>query len=102
MSLQKKTCRLMHSSMRGLTLEEAERRLDWREQSPEKRDALQQTCSYLEAENMVFSGASAAAGTCRALVVSTGMDSEFGKIANLTQSTENGQRTCIGQKAVCR
>ena len=37
---------------------------------------------------MVFSGTSAAAGTCRALVVSTGMDSEFGKIANLTQTTE--------------
>ena len=40
MSLQKKTCRLMHSSMRGPTLEEAERRLDWREQSPEKRGCL--------------------------------------------------------------
>lgn len=51
-------------------------------------DALQQECSYLEAENMVFSGTSAAAGTCRVLVVSTGMDSEFGKIANLTQNTE--------------
>lgn len=37
---------------------------------------------------MVFSGTSAAAGTCRVLVVSTGMDSEFGKIANLTQNTE--------------
>ncbi len=51
-------------------------------------DALAKECSYLEAENMVFSGTSAAAGTCRTLVVSTGMDSEFGKIANLTQSTE--------------
>ncbi len=51
-------------------------------------DALNEECSYLEAENMVFSGTSAAAGTCRVLVVSTGMDSEFGKIANLTQSTE--------------
>lgn len=51
-------------------------------------DAMQQKCSYLEAENMVFSGTSAAAGTCRTLVVSTGMDSEFGKIANLTQNTE--------------
>lgn len=51
-------------------------------------DAMQQKCNYLEAENMVFSGTSAAAGTCRALVVSTGSDSEFGKIANLTQSTE--------------
>ncbi len=51
-------------------------------------DAMQKECSYLEAENMVFSGTSAAAGTCRTLVVSTGMNSEFGKIANLTQNTE--------------
>ena len=51
-------------------------------------DALREECSYLEAENMVFSGTSAAAGTCRVLVVSTGMDSEFGKIAGLTQNTE--------------
>lgn len=51
-------------------------------------DALKPECTYLEAENMVFSGTSAASGTCRALVVSTGMDSEFGKIANLTQSTK--------------
>ena len=51
-------------------------------------DALQQECSYLEADNMIFSGTSAAAGTCRALVVSTGMNSEFGKIANLTSNTE--------------
>ena len=51
-------------------------------------DALKQETAYLEAENMVFSGTSAAAGTCRAVVVSTGMDSEFGKIADLTQSTE--------------
>ena len=51
-------------------------------------EALKKECSYLEAENMVFSGTSAAAGTCRALVVSTGTDSEFGKIANLTENTE--------------
>lgn len=51
-------------------------------------DAMQQECSYLEADNMVFSGTSAAAGTCRTVVVSTGMDSEFGKIAGLTQNTE--------------
>ena len=50
-------------------------------------DAMLKDCEYLEAENMVFSGTSAAAGTCRALAVSTGMKSEFGKIASLTQST---------------
>lgn len=51
-------------------------------------ESITKECSYLEAENMVFSGTSAAAGTCRTLVVATGMDSEFGKIANLTQNTE--------------
>lgn len=51
-------------------------------------DAVSRESSYLEAENMIFSGTSAAAGTCRALVISTGMNSEFGKIANLTQNTE--------------
>ncbi len=50
-------------------------------------DALKESCSYLEANNMVFSGTSAAAGTCRAIAVSTGMNSEFGKIADLTQNT---------------
>ena len=53
-----------------------------------KGEALDGEVSYLEAENMVFSGTSAAAGTCRAVVVSTGMASEFGKIAGLTQNTE--------------
>ena len=51
-------------------------------------DALRRQCSFLEAENMVFSGTAAAAGTCRAVAVSTGANSEFGKIANLTQNTE--------------
>ncbi len=51
-------------------------------------DPLSEERGYLEAENMVFSGTSAAAGTCRAVVVSTGMNSEFGKISKLTQSTE--------------
>ena len=51
-------------------------------------DSLREGCAYLEAPNMIFSGTSAAAGTCRALVVATGMNSEFGKIADLTQNTE--------------
>jgi magnesium-transporting ATPase (P-type) len=39
-----------------------------------------------ELPNLVFAGTSAAASTGKAVVVATGMDSEFGKIANLTQS----------------
>ena len=51
-------------------------------------DALREECGYLEAPNMIFSGTSAAAGTCRAVAVATGMSSEFGKIADLTENTE--------------
>ena len=51
-------------------------------------DPMRRQCSYLEAENMVFSGTSAAAGSCRAVAVSTGRESEFGKIASLTQQAE--------------
>lgn len=51
-------------------------------------DALHKECNYLEADNMIFSGTSVAAGTCRALVVSTGKESEFGKIASLTSNTK--------------
>ena len=48
---------------------------------------LQQECT-VGTETMVFSGnVSGGVGTV-VLVVSTGMDSEFGKIANLTQNTE--------------
>ena len=51
-------------------------------------EALQEKVSYLEAENMIFTGTTVASGTCHCVVVATGMDSEFGKIANLTQNTE--------------
>ena len=37
---------------------------------------------------MIFTGTTVASGTCHCVVVATGMDSEFGKIANLTQNTE--------------
>jgi Ca2+-transporting ATPase len=40
-----------------------------------------------ESKNIVFMGTSATHGTAKAVVIQTGMHTEFGKIANLTQST---------------
>ncbi len=41
--------------------------------------------TYTELPNMVFAGTNVATGTGKAVVISTGMDTEFGKIAHLTQ-----------------
>jgi magnesium-transporting ATPase (P-type) len=46
---------------------------------------VQEKITYTELPNMVFAGTSVATGTGKAVVLSTGMDTEFGKIANLTQ-----------------
>lgn len=46
---------------------------------------VQEKITYTELPNMVFAGTSVATGTGKALVISTGMDTEFGKIAHLTQ-----------------
>ncbi|MGE5553365.1 MAG: cation-translocating P-type ATPase [Betaproteobacteria bacterium] len=42
--------------------------------------------SFAELPNLVFAGTNVAAGTGKAVVFATGMKSEFGKIAHLTQS----------------
>ena len=44
--------------------------------------------SRFEIQNLIFTGTSVASGTAKTLVVSTGMDTEFGKIASLTQSVK--------------
>ena len=41
-----------------------------------------------EMPNLVFAGTSVAAGTAKAVVFATGMNTEFGKIANLTQTMQ--------------
>lgn len=47
---------------------------------------LKEGLSKFEIPNLIFTGTSAASGTAKAVVISTGMSTEFGKIANLTQT----------------
>ncbi|MDD1665090.1 MAG: ATPase P, partial [Methanomicrobiales archaeon] len=42
----------------------------------------------IEMPNLIFAGTNVAAGNGKAIVFATGMETEFGKIANLTQSVE--------------
>ncbi|MEP7356169.1 MAG: HAD-IC family P-type ATPase, partial [Anaerolineales bacterium] len=48
--------------------------------------SLREGLSELERPNLVFAGTSIVAGTGRAVVVATGMLTQFGRIANLTQT----------------
>lgn len=52
---------------------------------------LREGLSHFEIPNLIFAGTSAASGTAKAVVVSTGMETEFGKIANLTQTMKEEQ-----------
>ena len=47
---------------------------------------FQEGITYTEIPNIVFAGTNVVSGTGKAVVFSTGMDTEFGKIAHLTQS----------------
>ncbi len=47
---------------------------------------LKEDLSRTELPNLIYAGTTVAAGTGRALVFATGMDTEFGKIAHLTQT----------------
>jgi Ca2+-transporting ATPase len=49
---------------------------------------LRTDLSLAEVPNLIFAGTSVAAGTGQAVVFATGMNTEFGKIATLTQSVE--------------
>ncbi|MBK8784546.1 MAG: cation-transporting P-type ATPase [Anaerolineales bacterium] len=48
--------------------------------------SLQSGLSELDRPNLIFAGTSIASGTGRAIVVATGMSTQFGRIAHLTQS----------------
>ncbi len=79
----------------GRLVEEAELRSDQSTLSGESHPVRKTTeavlrtdMSRVEMPNLVFAGTSVAAGTGKAVVYATGMDSEFGKVAHLTQSVE--------------
>jgi len=82
-----------HISADARLVDEAELRADQStltgESHPVRKTAeavLRNGLSRAEISNLVFAGTSAAAGTGRAVVFATGMGTEFGKIAHLTQS----------------
>ncbi len=50
--------------------------------------SFQQGISELDQPNLIFAGTSVASGTGRAVVYGTGMLTQFGRIANLTQSVQ--------------
>lgn len=53
-----------------------------------KEVILKENLTHLEEPNLIFAGTSVAAGSGKAIVFATGMDTEFGKIARLTQETK--------------
>lgn len=80
-----------HISADGRLVSEAELRVDQStlsgESNPVRKtsEAIENLdLSYAELPNLVFAGTSVAAGTGKAVIFATGMDSEFGKIARLT------------------
>lgn len=60
------------------------------ESEPVRRTADQflEDVSSTEAPNLIFAGTSVATGNGRAIVIKTGMDTQFGKIANLAQAVK--------------
>lgn len=82
-----------HISADGRLVQEAELRLDQSTLSGESHPVrktseavLRDDLARVETPNLVFAGTNVAAGVGMAIIFATGMDSEFGKIAHLTQS----------------
>ncbi len=80
----------------GRLVEVAELRVDQSTLTGESRavrkasePVLQVDLAFADIPNMVYAGTNVATGTGRAIVVATGMGTEFGKIANLTQSVRD-------------
>lgn len=53
-----------------------------------KEVVLKENLTHAEEPNLIFAGTNVAAGTGKAVIFATGMDTEFGKIAKLTQETK--------------
>jgi magnesium-transporting ATPase (P-type) len=61
------------------------------ESAPRRKTAepvLEEGLSFVEIPNLVFTGTSVASGSGRAVIFATGMDTQFGKIAYLTQTVQ--------------
>ena len=59
---------------------------------------VQEKITYTELPNMVFAGTSVSTGTGKAVVISTGMNTEFGKIAHLTQEMKEESESPSSQR----
>ncbi len=84
-----------HVSADARLVEESEMRVDLStlngESAPARRTAeasLREGLSVIERPNLVFAGTAVSAGTGRAVVFATAMNTEFGKIARMTQTVE--------------
>ncbi len=84
-----------HVSADARLVEENEMRVDLStlngESTPARRTAeasLREGLSIMERPNLVFAGTAVSAGTGRAVIFATGMNTEFGKIARMTQTVE--------------
>jgi Cation transport ATPase len=84
-----------HISADGRLIEASELRIDQStltgESHPVKKIAdpwYDSGFSKIEYPNLVFAGTSVASGTGLAVVIATGMNTEFGKVADLTQGIE--------------
>jgi len=82
----------------GRLIQEAELRVDQSTLTGEshavrktQEAVLRTDLGRTEIPNLVFAGTTVAAGTGRALVLATGMDTEFGKIAHFTQTVGEDQ-----------
>ena len=56
--------------------------------------SLREGLTELERPNLVFAGTSVVSGTGRAVVFATGMVTQFGRIANLTQAVKEEPSRC--------
>jgi len=52
-------------------------------------ETIKEACPIADRENMAFLGTTVASGTCKGVVVATGMATEVGKIADLTQEEKH-------------
>jgi Ca2+-transporting ATPase len=82
-----------HISADARLVEEAEMRVDLStlngESAPARRTAeasLRDGITVMERPNLVFAGTAVSSGTGKAVIFATGMNTEFGKIARLTQT----------------